>query len=59
MMTSLRRDALADVGFGFVGGGVALLDFERDFVGAAVLGAFERADGAGDGGVDVASRCRR
>ncbi len=35
----LAGDALADVRLGFVGRAVALLDFERDLVGAAVLGA--------------------
>ena len=32
---------------------VALLDFERDLVGAAVLGSFERADGAGDARIEI------
>ena len=31
-------DAAADIGFGLVGRGVAALNLERDFVGAAVLG---------------------
>jgi len=46
-------DALPDVGLGFVGGGIALLDLEGYFVGSAVLGAFEGADGSGDAGVEV------
>ncbi|MNU38646.1 hypothetical protein D3C71_273230 [compost metagenome] len=41
--------AAADVGLGFVGRFVALLHFEGDLVGAAVLGAAQRADGARDG----------
>ena len=49
----LVLDALADVGLCLVGRGVALLDFEGDFVGAAVLGAFEGADGSGNAGVEV------
>ena len=45
--------APADVRLGFVGRVVALLDFERHFVGAAVFRAAQRADGAGDAGIDV------
>ena len=48
--------ALADVGLGFVRRVVALLDLQRHFVGAAVLRAAQRADGAGDAGIDVRAR---
>src|SRR5690606_18580948 len=44
----LAFDPRADVGLGVVWRVVALLDLERDFVGAAVLGATQRADRAGD-----------
>ena len=37
---------------------IALLDLERDFVGAAVLRAAQRADRAGDRRVDVRARAR-
>ena len=46
-------DAAANVGLGFVGRVVALLDLERHFIGAAVLGPLERADGAADAGVHI------
>ena len=46
-------DAAADVGLGFVGRLVAGEDFESGFVGSAVLWSLERADGAGDAGVNV------
>ena len=49
----LVRDARADVLLRFVGRLVALLDLERDLVGAAVLRAAQRADGAGDRRVHV------
>ena len=49
----LRLDAAADVGLGFVGRVVALLDVEGDLVGAAVLRPAQRADRAGDRGIDV------
>ena len=39
-------DAFADVGLGFVRRGVALLDLESHFIGAAVLGAFESTNRA-------------
>ena len=45
--------APANVGLGFVRRVVTFLDLERHFVGAAVLGAAQRADGAGDAGIDV------
>ena len=45
--------AAADVGLGLVGRGVARLNLERDFVGAAVLRALERADCAGDARVEI------
>ena len=41
-------EEIEDVGFGFIGRVVALLHFESDFVGAAVLGAAQRADAAGE-----------
>ncbi len=44
---------LDDVGLGFIGAGVAFLDFEGEFVGSAVFGPAQGADAAGDGGVDV------
>ena len=44
MTTSLRSTRATDVGFGLIGRVVALLDLERDFVGAAVLRAAQRAD---------------
>ena len=53
MTISLRSSALADVGLGLVRGRVALLDLAGHLVGAAVLGAAQRADGAGDGRVEV------
>src|SRR5258708_5564965 len=46
-------DAAADVQLGFVGRGVTILDLERYFISAAVLGTLERPDGAGDAGVEV------
>nr|GEU28025.1 hypothetical protein [Tanacetum cinerariifolium] len=49
---------VADVGFRFVGIFVALLDLERELVGAAVLGTAQRADGAGDGRMDVGTGTR-
>ncbi|MNQ91019.1 hypothetical protein D3C85_1063830 [compost metagenome] len=49
----LLLDAGADVGFRLVRVVVALLDLEGDFVGAAVLGPAQRANGAGDAGVHV------
>ena len=49
-------DAAAYVGLGLIGSCVAGLNFERDFVGAAVLGTFERTNSAGDGRVHVGSR---
>ncbi len=51
----LVGDPAADVGLGLVGVRVALLDFQRDLVGAAVLGPAQRADGRGDGRVHVRS----
>ena len=54
MMTSLLRDARADVGLGLRPAVVvALLDLEGHLVGAAVLRAAQRADRAGDAGVHV------
>ena len=47
------RDAAADVGFRFVRIAVALLHFERDLVGAAMFRPAQRADRAGDRGIDV------
>ncbi|KAG1197494.1 hypothetical protein G6F35_012806 [Rhizopus arrhizus] len=41
-------DAAADVGFGLVRRFIALLHIERHFVGAAMLRAAQRADGAGN-----------
>ena len=52
----LVRDARADVLLGLVRRVVALLDLERDFVGAAVLRAAQRADRAGDRRVHVGAR---
>ena len=49
----LVLDAAADVSLGLVRIVVALLDLERDFIGTAMLGAAQRADGAGDGRVHV------
>src|SRR5690606_27709048 len=48
--------ATADVGFRFIGGLVALLDFESDLVGATMLGTAQRANGTGDGGIHVGTR---
>ena len=53
MMTSRFGDAAANVGLGLVGRRVALLNFKRDFVGAAVLGALERANRAGDARIKI------
>ena len=53
MIDLLVGDAPADVGLGFVGRVVALLDLERDLVRAAVLRAAQRADRAGDRRVHV------
>ena len=53
MTISLLGHAPADVGLGLVGRVVAFLDFQRHFVGAAVFGTAQRADGAGDARVDV------
>jgi len=47
-----------DVRFGFVGCLVALLHFECDFVGAAVLRTAQRADRSGDARVEVGTRAR-
>src|SRR3546814_5073977 len=49
----LLLDARLDVGFRFVRIVVALLDLERDFVGAAVLGTAQRTDAAADRRVHV------
>ena len=46
-------DAFADVGLGFVGVAVAFLDVVSHFIRAAVFGAFECADSAGDGGIHI------
>ena len=48
--------AAPDVRLGLIGRRVTLLDHQRDFVGAAMFGAAQRADGAGDAGVDVRAR---
>src|SRR5690606_11857271 len=48
--------AATDVGFGFVGVGVALLDLEGHFVGTAVLGPAQRTYATGYGRVDIRSR---
>src|SRR6202044_927954 len=48
-------DAAANVVGGCVGRRVALLDFERDLVGSAMLWAFESADGSGDAGIHIGS----
>src|SRR5690606_26025939 len=48
--------AATDIGLGFVGGLVALLDFEGHFVGTAVLGTTQRTDGTGYGRVHVGTR---
>ena len=53
MITSFAVDAATDVGFGLVRRLVALLDLERHLVRAAVLGAAQRADGAGDRRIHV------
>ena len=52
----LAREARADVGDGFLGRAIALLDLERDLVRAAVLRAAQRADAAGDAGVQIRAR---
>ena len=44
----LGGDPAADVRLGLIRGRVTLLDFESGLVGAAVLGAAQGADGAGD-----------
>ena len=44
---------LADVSLRCVGGGVAVLNLEGGLVGAAMLGAAQGPDGAGDGRIDV------
>ena len=49
----LALDARLDVGLGLVRRLVALLHLEGDFVGAAVLRPAQRADRAGDAGIDV------
>ena len=49
----LARHPFAYVGLGLVRVGVALLDLEGRLVGAAVLGAAQCADGAGDAGIQV------
>ena len=49
----LARDTRANVGFRFVRIPVALLDLVRDLVGAAVLGAAQGADAAGDRAIHV------
>ena len=43
----------AEIGLGFVGRAVTLLDFAGDLVGAAVLGSAQGADGAGDAPVEA------
>src|SRR5579863_7411609 len=48
-----RFHAPADVGLRLVGARVALLDLERELVGAAMLRAAQRADAGGDRRVDV------
>ena len=53
MMISLLRHPATDVALRLVGIGIALLDLEGHLVGAAMLGAAQRADRAGDGGIDV------
>ena len=58
MITSLLRDARADVRGRFVGRLVAALDLERHLVRAAVLRPAQRADGAGDARVDVRAGAR-
>ena len=49
----LGRDPAADIGLGFVRVAVALLHFERDLVGAAMLRPAQRADRAGDRRIEV------
>src|ERR1019366_453691 len=49
----LVGNAVTNVGFGVIGRAVALLDLQRDFVGTAVLGSAERADGPRDGGIKI------
>src|SRR5690606_15771514 len=46
----------ADVGLGFVGGFVALLHFEGDFVGTTVLGPAQGADAPGNRRIHVGTR---
>ena len=54
-----------DVRFGFVRRVVPVLHFERKFVGAAVLRSAQRADGAGERGIQIGAgagdyaRCKR
>jgi hypothetical protein len=52
----LGLHAAADVGLGVVGRVVALLHLEGHLVRAAVLGAAQRADGAGNARIHVAAR---
>ena len=56
MTTSLRARRVTNVGDGFLGRAIALLDLERDLVRAAVLRAAQRADAAGDAGVQIRAR---
>ena len=51
----LALDAGADVGLGFVGAGITRDDVHGHFVGAAVLGTTQRADGAGEAAEHVAA----
>ena len=53
MMICLSAMRCDDVALGLVGRVVAADGVEGELVGAAVLRALERADGAGDGGVHV------
>ena len=56
----LCRDAPADVGLRFFGVAVALLHFERDLVGAAMLRPAQRADRACYRGIEIrAGACDR
>ncbi len=52
----LATDALTDIGFGLVRIVVTLLNFEGDFVGAAVLGPAQGANATGNAGVEVRTR---
>ena len=56
MTTSLRARRSRMSATASVGRAIALLDLERDFVRAAVLRAAQRANAAGDAGVEIRAR---